>query len=145
MRRNWRVSVSCSQARREIQARRESVANNPDSVRVRWSRRSLSGAAEFGWRAGERVIDVCRREGRVLITLDLDFSNILSYPPSDFAGIVVLRLVARPGPYDGDERDRARAGFDSCRTGRGNSLDCRRASNSHSRVKIPSAGDPSVG
>jgi hypothetical protein len=28
-----------------------------------------------------------------LVTLDLDFSNILSYPPSAFAGIVVLRLA----------------------------------------------------
>ena len=39
-----------------------------------------------------RVIDVCRREARVLVTLDLDFSNILAYPPASFAGIIVLRL-----------------------------------------------------
>ena len=31
----------------------------------------------LGGQPDERVIDVCRREGRVLITLDLDFSNIL--------------------------------------------------------------------
>ncbi|MFP5307149.1 MAG: DUF5615 family PIN-like protein, partial [Gammaproteobacteria bacterium] len=29
-----------------------------------------------------RVIDVCRREGRTLLTLDLDFSNIHAYPPA---------------------------------------------------------------
>lgn len=29
----------------------------------------------------------------MLITLDLDFSNILAYPPAKFTGIVVLRLA----------------------------------------------------
>ncbi len=36
---------------------------------------------------------VCREEGRVLVTLDLDFSNIQTYPPSDHPGIIVLRLM----------------------------------------------------
>lgn len=38
-----------------------------------------------------RVADVCRAERRVVLTLDLDFSNIRMYPPGDYAGIVVLR------------------------------------------------------
>ncbi len=38
------------------------------------------------------LIGVCRGERRVLVTLDLDFSNILVFPPSDFAGIAVLRV-----------------------------------------------------
>ncbi|HEY0686401.1 MAG TPA: DUF5615 family PIN-like protein [Steroidobacter sp.] len=46
----------------------------------------------LGGQPDERDIDVCRRENRVLVTLDLDFSNILAYPPAQFAGIVVLRL-----------------------------------------------------
>lgn len=33
-----------------------------------------------------------RAEGRVLITLDLDFANIQAYPPSMQPGIIVLRL-----------------------------------------------------
>jgi predicted nuclease of predicted toxin-antitoxin system len=33
-----------------------------------------------------------RAEGRVLITLDLDFANIQAYPPATHSGIVVLRL-----------------------------------------------------
>ena len=33
-----------------------------------------------------------RAEGRVLITLDLDFANIQAYPPSTHSGIIVLRL-----------------------------------------------------
>jgi predicted nuclease of predicted toxin-antitoxin system len=47
----------------------------------------------LGGQPDERVIDVCRREQRALITLDLDFSNILAYPPAKFTGIVVLRLA----------------------------------------------------
>lgn len=33
-----------------------------------------------------------RTEGRVLITLDLDFANIQAYSPSTYSGIIVLRL-----------------------------------------------------
>jgi predicted nuclease of predicted toxin-antitoxin system len=42
--------------------------------------------------ADEEVAAVCQREHRVIVTLDLDFSNILAYPPEKYAGIVVLRL-----------------------------------------------------
>ena len=40
----------------------------------------------LGGQPDERVIDVCRREGRALITLDLDFSNILTYSTRQFHG-----------------------------------------------------------
>ena len=33
----------------------------------------------------------CRADGRVLFTLNLDFSDIRAYPPNDYVGIVVLR------------------------------------------------------
>jgi predicted nuclease of predicted toxin-antitoxin system len=46
----------------------------------------------LGGQPDHRVIGFCTREQRALVTLDLDFSNILSYPPPAFAGIVVLRL-----------------------------------------------------
>jgi predicted nuclease of predicted toxin-antitoxin system len=39
------------------------------------------------------VIEVCSGEQRVFVTLDLDFSNNLAYPPVEFAAIVVLRLA----------------------------------------------------
>jgi predicted nuclease of predicted toxin-antitoxin system len=39
------------------------------------------------------IAAVCRREARANITLDLDFSDIRDYPPQNYAGIVVLRLV----------------------------------------------------
>ncbi len=37
------------------------------------------------------LAQVCRREGRAIVTLDLDFSDIRTYPPSDYAEIIVLR------------------------------------------------------
>ncbi len=44
------------------------------------------------------VAAVCRQEGRIIVTQDLDFSNILRYPPQDYAGIIVLRLQAQSRP-----------------------------------------------
>ena len=32
------------------------------------------------------------REGRVIVTLDTDFSNIRTYPPGAYPGLVALRL-----------------------------------------------------
>ena len=45
----------------------------------------LSGASD------ERIYQACRDTGRTLITLDLDFSNPLRFPPESTEGIVVLR------------------------------------------------------
>jgi predicted nuclease of predicted toxin-antitoxin system len=46
----------------------------------------LAGAADA------ELAATIQREGRALVTLDVDFGNLKRYPPSDFAGIVVLRL-----------------------------------------------------
>ena len=42
------------------------------------------------------LFERCQLEGRILITLDLDFANVQSYPPGSHAGIVVFR----PGSQD---------------------------------------------
>lgn len=39
----------------------------------------------------ETIYDVCRNAQRCLVTLDLDFSNVLRFPPETTAGIAVLR------------------------------------------------------
>ena len=44
------------------------------------------------------VAEVCRLEGRAILTQDLDFGNILAFPPQDYAGIVVLRLGDQSRP-----------------------------------------------
>jgi predicted nuclease of predicted toxin-antitoxin system len=41
------------------------------------------------------VLIRCTQESRVLVTFDLDFANIQSYPPGEHAGIVVLRLTTQ--------------------------------------------------
>ena len=44
-----------------------------------------------GW-PDQEIAEACRIEGRILISLDLDFSKILMFPPEKYAGLIVLRL-----------------------------------------------------
>jgi predicted nuclease of predicted toxin-antitoxin system len=46
------------------------------------------------------LLEACRNEGRVLVTLDLDFANPLEYCPSDYSGIAVLRLPKKASLED---------------------------------------------
>ncbi len=46
----------------------------------------LSGTSD------ERLLEICSAESRCLITLDLDFSDVLRFPPRNTPGIAVLRL-----------------------------------------------------
>jgi predicted nuclease of predicted toxin-antitoxin system len=46
------------------------------------------------------LIAACHAEGRCLVTLDLDFSNPLVFPPWDYSGITVLRLPHKPTDED---------------------------------------------
>ncbi len=41
----------------------------------------------------QNLSEICQAEGRAIVTLDLDFSDIRTYPPADYPGIVVLRLT----------------------------------------------------
>lgn len=45
-----------------------------------------------------QVASVCQSEQRVLLTLDLDFSDIRAYPPAEYFGIVVLRPRSQAKP-----------------------------------------------
>ncbi|MGB2676989.1 MAG: DUF5615 family PIN-like protein [Candidatus Acidiferrum sp.] len=54
-----------------------------DAETAGWEK--LSGADDA------QLFESCQAEGRILITLDLDFANVYAYPPSSSAGIVVLR------------------------------------------------------
>jgi predicted nuclease of predicted toxin-antitoxin system len=48
----------------------------------------------------ELLIDICRREDRCLVTLDRGFGNRLRYNPSDYSGIVLLRMPSQSKPQD---------------------------------------------
>lgn len=45
-----------------------------------------------------QVAAVCKSEYRAIVTLDLDFSDIRTYPPKDFPGIIVLRPRTQTKP-----------------------------------------------
>ena len=47
---------------------------------------SLQGCSD------KTLISVCKNENRILVTLDIDFANLLTYPPQEYAGIIMLRL-----------------------------------------------------
>jgi predicted nuclease of predicted toxin-antitoxin system len=53
----------------------------------------------LGGGADASVAEVCRREGRSLVTLDVDFANVQAYPPRDYPGLVVLRLQRQDKPH----------------------------------------------
>ena len=46
---------------------------------------------ELAGSADPALFKVCQAELRCLVTLDLDFANLLDFPPNKSAGIVVLR------------------------------------------------------
>jgi predicted nuclease of predicted toxin-antitoxin system len=51
---------------------------------------SLSGCRD------EALFEICCRESRCLVTLDLDFADILRFPADRSVGIVVLRTSVNP-------------------------------------------------
>lgn len=52
----------------------------------------LQGASD------ETLFSVCAREGRILITLDHDFGQVLRFPPETSSGLVILEPGARLAP-----------------------------------------------
>jgi hypothetical protein len=46
----------------------------------------------MGGQSDSKIGDIVCAEKRALITLDLDFADIRSYPPEQYAGLIVLRL-----------------------------------------------------
>ena len=55
---------------------------------------------QLGGATDEELIEKCRREGRGLVSLDLDFANPLRFQPSKYPGIAVLRLASKPSAAD---------------------------------------------
>ena len=55
---------------------------------------SASTAVEqgLGGASDQTIPERCAADGLVLVTLDLGFADIGAYPPSNYAGLIVLRL-----------------------------------------------------
>lgn len=45
----------------------------------------------LGTASDQNIADHARQQQLTLITADLDFSNVLTFPPADYSGIVVIR------------------------------------------------------
>ena len=43
----------------------------------------------------KKLIDICHKEKRCLVTLDLDFGNPLLFDPKKYSGIAVMRLPSK--------------------------------------------------
>lgn len=46
----------------------------------------------------EVLIEVCRREERLLVTFDLGFGDVRAHPPGSHSGVVLLRLSDQQPP-----------------------------------------------
>lgn len=53
---------------------------------------------DLGGAQDEILFRVCAEEGRVLITLDHDFGQVLRFPPEQSAGLIILEAGARMTP-----------------------------------------------
>jgi predicted nuclease of predicted toxin-antitoxin system len=53
---------------------------------------------ELGGKIDEIVAEFCQAEGRVLITLDRDFSDIRQYPPERYPGIIAISVRRQSKP-----------------------------------------------
>ena len=47
----------------------------------------------LGGKSDSEIAASCKKQNRVLITLDADFANLSAYPPEDYPGIIVFRLA----------------------------------------------------
>jgi len=41
------------------------------------------------------ILELCQNENRVIVTLDMDFSDIRKYKPEDYQGIILLRIASQ--------------------------------------------------
>ena len=73
-----------------IEAAHMLAAAGQDAMTV--SEQGMKGKADV------RVAAVCQQERRVVVTPDLDFGNVRSYPPEDYPGVIVLRLARLAKP-----------------------------------------------
>jgi predicted nuclease of predicted toxin-antitoxin system len=52
----------------------------------------------LGGEPDEHIASVCQDEALALVSLDTDFADIRAYPPSQYSGLIVLRLRTQDKP-----------------------------------------------
>ncbi len=46
-----------------------------------------------------KIVEVCKIEERIIVTLDTDFMDIRTYPPDEYSGIIVIRVKNQSKRY----------------------------------------------
>ena len=54
---------------------------------------------DLGGKPDSQIAEICQKEKRALVTLDTDFSDIRTYSPDEFFGLIVLRLKRHDKPH----------------------------------------------
>jgi predicted nuclease of predicted toxin-antitoxin system len=97
----WRMSGS-SPYRLEIRVKFKVDENLPTAIRDRLRAAGYDALTvldqALGGASDDRIARVCADEGRVLVTCDSDFGNILVYPPKAHAGIILLYAAEQSVP-----------------------------------------------
>jgi len=62
-------------------------------IRLESANRDVTTVVQQGFRGVSDVdlFELCKNEQRAVVTLDMDFSNVLAFPPKGTAGVIVLR------------------------------------------------------
>ena len=62
-------------------------------IRLGSANHDVTTVVQQGFRGVSDVdlFDHCKNEQRAVVTLDMDFSNVLTFPPKGTAGVIVLR------------------------------------------------------
>jgi len=53
----------------------------------------------LGGEPDSHIAEICQKEKRALVTLDTDFSDIRTYSPDEFFGLIILRLKRQDKPH----------------------------------------------
>jgi predicted nuclease of predicted toxin-antitoxin system len=71
------------------------------ALRLQWAGHDARTVAQQQMIGGSdtRLADVSRGEDRALVTLDLDFSDIRAYPPDQYPGLIIVRVVKQDKPH----------------------------------------------
>jgi predicted nuclease of predicted toxin-antitoxin system len=62
-------------------------------IRLESANHDVTTVVQQGFRGVSDVdlFELCKNEQRAVVTLDMDFSNVLAFPPEGTAGVIVLR------------------------------------------------------
>jgi len=54
---------------------------------------------DLGGHDNPSLVSICSREERILVSLDLDFADLKTYPPGEFPGFMVFRVHQQSKPH----------------------------------------------